>query len=195
VLNPVPDEYMQAADHGLYGALRRWVSGRYVGGGGAHAVSTNAAGIGVMTLIPLWVPGSYSIDRITVEATATAATAVCRLGVYSADSNDLPTTLVLDAGTVDISSAAVVSATLDPVLALTKGLYFLGAVSQVASGTMRTLGSTANPEYVSAATAATAMGTTGTNAYLQSSVTGALANISSGWVASPAGYKVAVRVV
>lgn len=195
-INPSPDQWQKSADATPFGHIRKWVSGRYYGPAGAHVPGTNAAGIGVLTVVPIWVPGSYSIDRLVVEATATASTAVARLGVYSSNSDDMPSTLLLDAGTVDISSAAIVSATLDPVLALTKGLYWLAAVSQTASGTMRTLGTAGNGNLVSAASTATMFaGTLGANGYTKSSITGALADFGSTYTATGAAYKVAVRVV
>jgi hypothetical protein len=49
---------------------------------------------------------SYPIDEMGVEVT-TAGAGLIRLGIYNADVNWVPTTLVLDAGTVDCSTTGV----------------------------------------------------------------------------------------
>jgi hypothetical protein len=188
VLNPLPDPYQVASDLRPAAPGATWTSGRWYGGP-AHVTGTNAAGIGVGTYIPVYVPNACSLSKFVVEATA--ATAVARLGLYA--SNGLgsgPGTLLLDAGTVDISSAAVVEATVD--IAVERGLYWGFAVSQVASGTMRTIGATYSPA-IGAFTAAGAFGANAINTYYQNSVTGALAdaNITG---AALAGYKMAFKV-
>lgn len=74
-----------------------------------------------------------TFDQIAIEVTTAAASAVVRLGIYSALEGNWPgPTVVLDAGTVDASGTGVktisISTTLQP------GMYILGACLQGASG-------------------------------------------------------------
>lgn len=50
------------------------------------------------------------VDRIGIEVTAGSA-GNCRLGLYAGDGAGMPSTLILDCGTVDTTSIAVVEAT------------------------------------------------------------------------------------
>lgn len=78
---------------------------------------------------PFFVATTMTFDRITVNVTTGVAGAM-RLGIY----NDLaasPTTLVMDCGTVDVTSTAIVY--VDAInKQLTKGWYWLAGVSDVA---------------------------------------------------------------
>ncbi|CAB4195051.1 hypothetical protein UFOVP1279_18 [uncultured Caudovirales phage] len=80
--------------------------------------------------VPFLVTVSTTFDRIAINHTATAASAgsVARLGIYNSASG-VPSTRVLDAGTVDLTTAAAlkpitISQTLAP------GIYWLAAVAQ-----------------------------------------------------------------
>lgn len=84
--------------------------------------------------LPFLITVSTTFDRIAINHVATAAGAgsVARLGIYNSTSG-LPSTRVLDAGTVDLSTGAAlkfvsISQTLTP------GLYWLAAVPQIVSG-------------------------------------------------------------
>lgn len=75
-----------------------------------------------------------TFDRIALDHQSTpTATSVGRLGIYSDNGRGEPGALILDAGTVDLSTAAalksiVISQTLDP------GVYWLACCVQVAFG-------------------------------------------------------------
>jgi hypothetical protein len=76
--------------------------------------------------IPIYVSRTTTYDRIGIY-TQTGAAGLMRLGIYNADANLHPSTLVLDAGTVDVSGAAAAKAkTIGQ--ELTEGYYFLTAV-------------------------------------------------------------------
>ena len=95
-----------------------------------------AQGTGVVTLIPVYIPNACTLDRIACDVTTGAATAVVRLGIYNSDpATDLPSSRLLDAGTVDASTNGAKEITISQ--AVTAGLYYLAAVSQTASATLR----------------------------------------------------------
>ena len=61
--------------------------------------------------------------------TAGVASSVARLGIYNADADWQPTTLVVDAGTVAVDSTGVKTITLSPVVTLAPGKYLLALLS------------------------------------------------------------------
>jgi len=87
---------------------------------------------------PLFIQESVTIDRLGVECTTLSASTTWRIGLYNSDSNGLPTTVLLDAGTVDTSTTGLKSITVSQTLAA--GLYFIAGVWQggTVSPTMRT---------------------------------------------------------
>lgn len=95
------------------------------------ANSTPASTLNRCLLAPFLVPRAASFDRIGIEVTTAAATAVVRLGIYNS-ANGLPTTVLLDAGTVDASTTGAKEITISQTL--TPGWWFLASVVQVASG-------------------------------------------------------------
>jgi hypothetical protein len=109
------------------------VSGQYTSG---SSVSTGNAGVTANRLYyqPIYVPRTVTVDRIAVNHAATTAGAgsVMRLGIYTS-TNDLPSTLLLDAGTVDLTTAAALK-TVTINQQLTAGIYWLAAVGQITSG-------------------------------------------------------------
>lgn len=75
-----------------------------------------------------------TLDRIAAQHWATpTASEVCRLGIY-ADSSGRPGSLLLDAGTIDLSTA-IAYKTITISLAITEGWYWLCAVRQGPSAT------------------------------------------------------------
>jgi hypothetical protein len=111
------------------------VAGQYVT---TSMVSAGNAGLTANRLffVPIYVTRTTSFDRIGITHAATTAGAgsVVRLGIYNS-TNDLPSTLVLDAGTVDLTTAAAYKeVTISPSQSLSVGVYWLAAVAQVTSG-------------------------------------------------------------
>lgn len=76
-------------------------------------------------------------DRIAIEITSTAAAAgkVMRLGIYNADADWQPTTLVLDAGTVAADSTGVKAITISQ--ALPAGRYLLARTADADVSALR----------------------------------------------------------
>jgi hypothetical protein len=84
---------------------------------------------GTFIVTPIFFVRPVTLDRIAVRVTtAGSAGSVIRLGIYSADAAMFPSTLVLDAGTVDSSSTGTKEITISQ--ALPFGVYWLGAVGQ-----------------------------------------------------------------
>ena len=117
--------------------------------------------------LPFLITVTTTFDRIAINHAQTAAGAgsVARLGIYNSTSG-LPSTRVLDAGTVDLSTGAAlkfvsISQTLTP------GLYWLAAVPQITSG---------SPTFTCAApsVAVPSDSTASTGTKYEGSVTGAL---------------------
>ncbi len=167
---------------------RKIVTGRYYGPG-PHTPSTGANGAGLLMAIPFWVPEAFLADRIACEVTTAAASSTVRLGIYNTSMLDQPNILVVDAGTVDSSTTGVKELTISQVLR--PGLYWLAAVPQGGSPTLRTIGNGSLPP-VSPDTFAGTAGGTGANCWYRTGITGALTDWAGG-SASTGGYKVMVR--
>jgi len=78
--------------------------------------------------VPVLVARAMTVDRIAIEVlTQGAGGTKARLGIYSVHSNLYPTTLLLDAGTVDVDSTGVKTIVINQALA--KGWNFVALVS------------------------------------------------------------------
>ena len=87
---------------------------------------------------PVFIQESITLDRIATECVTTAvASTTVRMGIYSADADGLPSTLVLDAGTVSTATTGLKAITISQTLSA--GLYFFAYVWQggASSPTMR----------------------------------------------------------
>jgi hypothetical protein len=126
-----------------------------------------------MYCTPILVDRTLTADRISLLTSGTfSGTASVRLGIYS-DTNGVPSTLVLDAGTVS-ATASGSGYTITISQSLTAGTYWMAFCQQTAPTT---------PSYLGAAAGATVLNTLdlGTNnpgnnlilSYNQTSVTGA----------------------
>lgn len=115
--------------------VRLQVSAQYITTAASATSSTMSANR--CYYLPIQVVRTATFDRIGVEHTATtAANAVARLGIYNS-TNDLPSSLVLDAGTVDLSTAAALK-TITISQSLTPGIYWLACVVNSATPVLRT---------------------------------------------------------
>jgi hypothetical protein len=154
------------------GAGRYWVNGP----GLSNANPTAAAD--QLILSPIEVPLDCTLDRIGIwVAVAGSAGALVRLGIY-AYNGGFPGALLLDAGTVDVTSIGFKSATIS--LAVTAGFYFAGAVQQGAPTTRAGLDGLANNVPQRGATVATPFSGSNPGGYGQTSVPGALPNPFAG---------------
>lgn len=147
-------------------------SGFYSSAPGPHSTITPVLNTAYYS--PLWVGTSGTVTRVGAEVTTLQATSVLRLGIYADAGDGRPGSLLLDAGTIDGSSATAQEITLGTPLALAPGCYWLCAVAQVAAGTMVVRSLSGGQYPVGAGSLALATGTATFNGYTQTGVTGAL---------------------
>lgn len=98
------------------------------------AAGTAAGTAGLLTCHPIPLKAGTTLDRIGVSHNATpTASEVARLGIYSDTGNGYPGALLLDAGTVDLSTAGSTSvpkaATISQTIT-TSGIYWLACARQ-----------------------------------------------------------------
>jgi len=91
-------------------------------------IVTNTYTINRMVFTPVFIQENITLDRIGAECTSLVASSTYRLGIYNADSNGVPSTLVIDAGTIDTSSTGAKSITISQ--SLSAGLYYLVGCQQ-----------------------------------------------------------------
>lgn len=116
--------------------LFRAATGNYLfpGGNTTTLSGTDAQ----MRTSPILIVEAVTVDRITCEVTATGASSVFRMGIYSdsATRPGYPGALLLDAGTVDSATGTGVKEITISQL-LSPGLYWLAGVAQGGAPTMR----------------------------------------------------------
>jgi hypothetical protein len=126
-------------DNGLIQGRAKDASLTYLGVPGVnfHSVTTLALAADTTYYEPFFVERAISVDQINLGVTTAAgASETARLGIYRADENLQPTTLVVDGGNVAIDSTGQKTATVDVVL--TPGRY-LKAVNAGDAVTCRAL--------------------------------------------------------
>ena len=104
----------------------------------ALTTQTGNANSGFLVCYPIFLP-TLTIDRIGCEVTAAAgAGSLGRLGIYnSSASTNYPSTLLLDAGTVSVSSTGKREATINQ--SITQGIYWIAYLADTVSGSAPTL--------------------------------------------------------
>jgi hypothetical protein len=124
-----------------------WAAGRYYGtreSVGAVGDNNSAMTAHRLYYTPVFVPRDNTADRIAVWVTTGVALSVVRLGVYAADPDSgLPTSLILDAGTVDSSSNGAKEITIAE--ALDGGVWYWLASSSGHGPTVRMTTISGNP--------------------------------------------------
>jgi len=147
-------------------------------GAGAGFVST----LGVLSFIPFLVSKTTTYTRIALRCTGgSGAGRTARMGIYNSSSTtNAPTSLVLDAGTVDLSTTGSKSITISQ--SLNPGLYYLAGVAQGTAAANFRGSSGANiggNPYVPTGTVSGGVSNNATGSYSMSSVTGALPSSTS----------------
>lgn len=134
-----------AATGNLEAAFLGFQTGRYITGRAYEAGSstTLSASANVLYAQPLIMDGSATWTSLSIGVQATGTATACRLGIFNS-SNGVPTTLLLDAGTVAVTGTGTQSATISQ--ALPVGWYF-GVV--VCNGTVTLYGSSPGNNQVS----------------------------------------------
>lgn len=138
------------------------LSGSYWSYPATHGTAAYADG--TMVAHPVYVPRTISIARIGAEVTAAGVGGtVVRLGVWLDNGVGEPGSLVLDAGTIDGTSATAQEITLGTALQLTGGYrYWFSAVAQGGAPTIRVVPTNVAGWSGEVGTLAAATGTTGT---------------------------------
>lgn len=128
---PTPSFSVGRANAG--GTVQYSLPGVAISAGGTLALSANQ-----VRYFPILVDTTITIDQFGLEVTAAGAAATTlRMGLYSADTDWQPTSLILDAGTVAADSLGV--KTLSPTaFSLAPGRYVL-AINTDGAPTVRTV--------------------------------------------------------
>lgn len=119
----------------IYGTGRWYGAGglRSTGGGGSQPTE------GQLSVRRLWIPAARTLSGLAVQigtGGTGSAGAVLRLGIFRSDSNGEPSSLILDAGTVDMTATAGTVQTITGLsTVLNPGLYWIGSVLQGGSAT------------------------------------------------------------
>jgi hypothetical protein len=100
--------------------------------------STEAAVVDRLYYYPLFTPQGVTLDRIQVKGGVLTSAGTVRLGLYK-ESNGVPGELILDAGTVSVTTGAEVAVTISQ--AVGAGFFFVAGVLQtpLATKTFTTL--------------------------------------------------------
>ena len=121
-------DHMAELDAHTYNQYGKLVVGQYMlPYGQAFTTSGFAVTADRLYAIPFVAARAMTVDRIAIKVTTLAAGKKARLGIYNSGSDGEPSSLVLDAGEVDVSSVGVKAITISQ--SLTKGLYWLACVS------------------------------------------------------------------
>jgi len=155
---------------------------------GQTATTSNALGNGTLRCAPVYIPTAKTLDRIGAEITGAGESgSVLRIGIWNDDGTGYPGALLLDAGTIDGTSATVQVITISQ--AVTAGLYWFGAAVQAAPTTQPTVRtvSTVGDAFGGTAGGSAAVPSSATIGFQQTSVSGAFSAFSS-TVASTGGY-------
>lgn len=91
-------------------------------------ILTSSYSINRLMMISVFIPESITLDRIGIECTSGVASSTFRLGIYNSDSNNVPSTLLLDAGTVSTATAGQYAVTISQTLSA--GLYYFAYCQQ-----------------------------------------------------------------
>ena len=120
-------EWATVSSGGSFGLAPMIASGRYTPVNSIGSKGTDQLVQYIVHYSPFWIGESVTIDRLGLEVTGALASSVVRVGIYNA-SGGLPTTVVVDGGTVDSTGTGVLLTTVSTLLA--PGMYFFAAVNQ-----------------------------------------------------------------
>lgn len=117
---------------------RRFKAGQYYIGGVWASDTGQPMTLDRQSFTAFPVGETQSFDRIGLQVTSGVASSVIRLGVYNSDDDGFPSTVNVDAGTVDSSTTGNKDATIN--ITLTPGLYWIASCLQVAAGVSAKMG-------------------------------------------------------
>lgn len=116
--------------------VRRFRSGAFTGPNTVGNLGSTTPTLNEQWAVPFLVPITTTFDRIGLEVLSATATSVIRLGIYNDNGNGFPSTVVLDAGTINGNSATFQTITISQ--QLTAGLYWVSCCPQTATTSIRT---------------------------------------------------------
>lgn len=138
---------------------------------------------------PIVVTATTTFDRIATHCTTLSGSALARLGIYADNGRGQPGALVLDAGTVALSSTGVRTITISQVL--NPGIYHVASVHQAANTVVQNY--TQNPfKYILSTNSPDNYSFSVAESYFQNSVSGALPGTFTVGGTGGAGSSVAV---
>ena len=163
------------------------LTGAYYGPARA-STGTSAYGANLATFTPITL-GDGTLVRIGCEVTTLAAASTVRLGIYADTGFGRPGKLVVDAGTVAGTAVAVVAATIST--PITAGKFWLCAVPQGGSPTLRTI--TGSPDTPFASPNQAGMTLSNLTGLYCTGISGALPSTAPSMADMVAAYSVFVR--
>lgn len=95
------------------------------------AIATTTVTLDTIRYTPIFIPTAITLDQLAIEVSTPSGTggSTARMGIYNADTDWQPTSLVVDAGTVATDSGGVKTATINQ--ALPPGRYLLAINASV----------------------------------------------------------------
>jgi len=160
----------------------------WIGAGGRNALTGDQTNTnGILHVAPFWITTARTLDAVAVLIGTTgtgSAGALARVGIWNADANGAPSTLVRDCSTVALTGTAGSVAQISSLAqSLPAGGYWIGAVIQGAPATLPYMVTSLTPIYspytysfASTAASATATDFLGNIVYRASGVTAAFAS-------------------
>lgn len=99
-------------------------SGVYITGRMFNAGATGTVALAANTLyaMPLVMDGAASWTKISINVTSTGTAANCRLGVFTADTNGAPSTLLFDGGVANVTGTGTKDVTISQTI--NPGFYY-----------------------------------------------------------------------
>ena len=133
-----------------------------------------------MFVTPFYVPTTTTFTKIASYTNTAVATSLTRLGIYGNATNDIPGSLILDAGTVSASTATTLnSITINQ--SLSAELYWLACASQTAAPNLKIYtGALAPVSQYAISGASTSAWSSAANSYFVTGVSGSLPASFSG---------------
>lgn len=85
---------------------------------------------------PIILPSAQTLSKLGTYVSTGITSGTIRVGLYTSDSLDRPSTLIAESGSQAATATGGVSYTLPTPISLSAGLYFIGVVTQVASASI-----------------------------------------------------------
>lgn len=134
-------DHMARLDAHLLHQEEEFLVGKYLSNACAHYTGDLTMVQYRLYAVIIIVARDMTFDRIAVDVEGADAGKDIRLGIYNCNSSLEPSSLIQDCGTVNTDSTVLKAITLDPAVSLTKGRYFLAAITD-SNGVAKVVGVT-----------------------------------------------------